>query len=444
MITPINLKIWDEAKELIKGRLSPQSYETWFDPIKLVGASEGEIVLEVPNKFFKNWVSDKYLRLIEDALLVCANKKVSIAFSVPQANSLITVETRRQPREVDSSTRHAGLNKKYTFDDFVIGPSNRFAHAASVAVSETPARAYNPLFIYGGVGLGKTHLMQAIGNKVASQNSGLKVLYISSEQFTNQLISAIQNRTTVKFRQLYRGVDVLLIDDIQFIGGKEATQEEFFHTFNALHDAHKQIVLSSDRTPKDISTLEERLVSRFEWGLITDIQPPDLETRIAILKKKAERETIPVPNDVAFFIAEKIKSNIRELEGALIRVVAYAKLMGREISVQLVREVLKDMVLEDEVKVTVELIQKKVAEHFNIRLVDIKGKKRNRAIVYPRQIAMYLARDLTDYSLPEIGGFFGGRDHTTVIHACDKISRELKKSKGTRDLLGRLLAVVKA
>ena len=443
MITPTNPKIWDEAKELIRGRLSPQSYETWFDPIKLNGASEGEIVLEVPNNFFKNWVSDKYLRLIEDALLVCANKKISVAFSVPQGNSLIAVEARRQPREADLSTRHVGLNKKYTFDNFVIGPSNRFAHAASLAVSETPAKAYNPLFIYGGVGLGKTHLMQAIGNQAASRDKGLKILYISSEQFTNQLIGAIQNRTTVKFRQLYRGVDILLIDDIQFIGGKEATQEEFFHTFNTLHDAHKQIVLSSDRSPKDIPTLEERLVSRFEWGLVTDIQPPDLETRIAILKKKAERETIPVPNDVAFFIAEKIKSNIRELEGALIRVVAYAKLMGSEISVQLVREVLKDMVLEDEVKVTVELIQKKVSEHFNIRLVDIKGKKRNRAIVYPRQIAMYLARDLTDYSLPEIGGFFGGRDHTTVIHACDKVSRELKKNKGTKDLLSKLLAVVK-
>jgi len=444
MITPINPNIWDEAKELIKSRLSFQSYETRFHPIKLAGASEKEIVLEVPNKFFKNWVSDKYLRLIEDALLVCANKKISVAFSVPQANSVVTIETPRHPKEAGSSTRHVGLNKNYTFDDFVIGPSNRFAHAASLAVSETPAKAYNPLFIYGGVGLGKTHLMQAVGNKAASQNNGLKILYISSERFTNQLISAIQNRTTVKFRQLYRGVDILLIDDIQFIGGKEATQEEFFHTFNTLHDAHKQIVISSDRSPKDIPTLEERLVSRFEWGLVTDIQTPDLETRIAILKKKAERETIPVPNDVAFFIAEKIKSNIRELEGALIRVVAYAKLIGGEISVQLVKEVLKDMVLEDEVNVTVELIQKRVVEYFNIRLSDIKGKKRNRTIVYPRQVAMYLARDLTDYSLPEIGGFFGGRDHTTVLHACDKLSRELKKNKNTKDLLGRLVVMIKA
>jgi chromosomal replication initiator protein len=440
----LNQNTWDEAKELIKGRIHTQSYETWFLPIKFVGASEEEITLEVPNKFFKNWVTEKYLAFIEDALLVCADKKVAVAFALPAGIAPDMSKAFAQPKAAESPPKHIGLNKKYTFDDFVIGPSNRFAHAASLAVSETPAKAYNPLFIYGGVGLGKTHLMQAIGNKVASQNKGLKVLYISSEQFTNQLISAIQNRTTIKFRQIYRSVDILLIDDIHFISGKEATQEEFFHTFNALHDAHKQIVMSSDRSPKDIPALEERLISRFEWGLVTDIQPPDLETRIAILKKKAERETTPVPNDVAFFIAEKIKSNIRELEGALVRVVAYAKLIGGEISVQLVREVLKDMVLEDEVKVSVELIQKKVAEHFNIKLTDIKGKKRNRAIVYPRQVAMYLARDLTDYSLPEIGSFFGGKDHTTVLHACDKIGGELKKNKGTKDLLGRLLAGIKS
>lgn len=440
----INSDIWNRAKSIIRGEINSQSYETWFLPIKLINSSEESITLETPNRFFRDWVAEKYLGLIEDALGRCANKKISVLFTLPAQTSTQNIsETYTRPKNIEPPSRNLGLNPRYTFEDFVVGPSNRFAHAASLAVSETPAKAYNPLFIYGGVGLGKTHLMQAIGNRIVPQNKGLKVLYISSEQFTNQLIGAIQNRTTMKFRQLYRSVDILLIDDIHFIGGKESTQEEFFHTFNSLHDAHKQIVISSDRSPKDIPRLEERLVSRFEWGLVTDIQPPDLETRIAILRKKGERETIPIPNDVTFFIAEKIKSNIRELEGALIRIVAYAKLIGKEITVGLVKEVLKDMVLEDEVKVSVELIQKKVAEYFNIRLSDLKGKKRNRAVVYPRQIAMYLARDLTDYSLPEIGDFFGGRDHTTVLHACEKITSCLKRDDEIKGLLNRLIVEIR-
>ena len=441
----IDQSVWDRAKELLRSRVNPQSYETWFSPIKLVDISDTGVLLEVPNKFFQSWVSEKYLKQIEETIEALADAKLSVSLTLPAQGSLEPAAgVRVMPKAAETGSRHSGLNLKYTFDDFVVGPSNRFAHAASLAVSDSPAKAYNPLFIYGGVGLGKTHLMQAIGNKAVSADEKLKVLYISSEQFTNQLISAIQNRTTIKFRQLYRCVDILLIDDIHFISGKEATQEEFFHTFNALHDAHKQIVLSSDRSPKDIVGLEERLISRFEWGLVTDIQPPDLETRTAILKKKAERETQAVPNDVAFFIAEKIKSNIRELEGALVRVLAYAKLMGKDISLPLVKEVLKDMALEDEIKVTVELIQKKVADHFHVRLVDMKGKKRNRGIVYPRQIAMYLARDLTDYSLPEIGSFFGGRDHTTVMHACEKIGQELRRSKKTKELVGHLIGAVRA
>jgi len=436
--------LWDKVKAVIKNKVNSQAYETWFLPIKLVASSEDNLTLEVPDKFFIDWITEKYLGLIEETLRGCADKKISVSFILPKSGpAQLAPETYVRPKITEHQPKHPSLNPRYTFDDFIIGSSNRFAHAASLAVSETPAKAYNPLFIYGGVGLGKTHLMHAIGNRTASSNKNLKVLYISSEQFTNQLIGAIQNRTTVKFRQLYRGVDILLIDDIHFIGGKESTQEEFFHTFNALHDAHKQIVISSDRSPKDIPGLEERLVSRFEWGLVTDIQAPDLETRIAILRKKAERETIPVPNDVTFFIAEKIKSNIRELEGGLIRVVAYAKLIGRDITVGLVKEVLKDMVLEDEIKVSVELIQKKVVEYFNIRLSDIKGKKRNRAVVYPRQIAMYLARDLTDYSLPEIGGFFGGRDHTTVLHSCEKVARDLKKNEGTKNLLNKLISEIR-
>ena len=448
----ITTENWNKVKETIRSKINPQSYETWFAPIKFAGSTDESVTLQAPNKFFQNWVEEKYLKLIEEVLAASFGKKISVAFSLQEKKSPAAVMESLQavasspsvrPKQASLPTKHPGLNPRYNFDDFVVGSSNRFAHAASMAVSETPAKAYNPFFIYGGVGLGKTHLMQAIGNRIASSHKDAKILYISSEQFTNQLISAIQNRTASRFRQLYRNVDILLIDDIHFIGGKESTQEEFFHTFNALHDAHKQIVISSDRGPKDISGLEERLVSRFEWGLITDIQPPDFETRVAILRKKAEREVIPIPNDVTFFIAEKIKSNIRELEGALIRVVAYSKLIGKEVTVALVKEVLKDMVLEDEINVSVELIQKKVAEHFNLRLTDLKSKKRSRAIVYPRQIAMYLARDLTDYSLPEIGDFFGGRDHTTVLHSCEKISTDLKKNKNTRGLLNRLVADIR-
>ncbi len=442
-----NAKTWDDARELIRQKINQQSFETWFLPIKFAGLSGDKILLEAPNKFFLGWVLEKYKKVLEDSLAACLGRDVNVDFILPEGGAEeepVGPPPERPSRPESRKSDVTGINKKYSFDDFVVGPSNRFAHAASMAVSDTPARAYNPLFIYGGVGLGKTHLMQAIGNRASSKSRGLRILYISSEHFTNRLINAIQTRTTARFRQLYRGVDILLIDDIQFISGKEATQEEFFHTFNTLHDAHKQIVLSSDRSPKDIPDLEERLVSRFEWGLVTDIQPPDLETRIAILRKKAERETVPVPDEVSFFIAEKIKSNIRELEGALVRVVAYAKLMGRDISVPLVKEVLKDMALEDEVKVSVELIQKKTAEYFNIRLQELKGKKRNRAVVYPRQIAMYLARDLTDYSLPEIGSFFGGRDHTTVIHACEKIARSKAGDKGVNNLLDRLIVDIKA
>jgi chromosomal replication initiator protein len=342
-----------------------------------------------------------------------------------------------------ATAKEIGLNPKYTFDSFVVGPSNRFAHAASLAICDSPAKAYNPLFIYGGVGLGKTHLMHAIGQRVIQKFPKYKILYISSEDFTNQLITAIQNRTTLKFREKYRSVDILLIDDIHFIAGKESTQEEFFHTFNSLYDAHKQIIVSSDRPPKEIQALEERLVSRFEWGLVTDIQPPDFETRIAILKKKSEKETIALPDDVFYFLAEKIRTNIRELEGALIRVVAYAKLIGREISVDLVKEILKDMISEGEKKITIDLIQRKVSEYFDIKLSDMKVKRRSKAIAYPRQLAMYLTRHLTDYSLPEIGEQFGGRDHTTVLHAYERIEKDLKTKRGFKEVVDRLVQSIK-
>jgi len=436
--------IWAKAKEILKKKVNEQFFSNWFQPIKLESASEESVTLQSPDKFSRDWVEERYMDLITESIQEASNKKMEVVFSSTYSDVQINIPDsinsgQPQVKTQVPSTKEIGFNPKYTFDSFVVGSSNRFVHAASLAVCESLAKSYNPLFIYGGVGLGKTHLMQAIGQYVLQRHHRLKVLYISSETFTNQLISAIQNRTATKFRQLYRNVDLLLIDDINFIAGKESTQEEFFHTFNTLYDAHKQIVVSSDRSPKDISDLEERLVSRFEWGLITDVQPPDLETRIAILRKKAEKETILIPNDVTFLIAEKIKSNIRELEGALIRVVAYAKLLGAQINVSLVKEVLKDMFLEEEVKVGIDRIQKKVSEYFNIKLSDLKGRRRNRAVAYPRQVAVYLARELTEYSLPELGEFFGGRDHTTILHAYEKILKDLKNNKSTKDLINRLM-----
>lgn len=333
----------------------------------------------------------------------------------------------------------ATLNPKYTFDSFVIGNSNRFAHAASLAVAESPAKAYNPLFVYGGVGLGKTHLMHAIGHYILQNNPKSKVVYVSSEKFTNELINSIKDDKNVEFRNKYRNVDVLLIDDIQFIAGKDATQQEFFHTFNALHEANKQIILSSDRPPKEIPTLEDRLRSRFEWGLIADIQPPDFETRIAILKKKADVEGLNIPHDVMVYIATKIKSNIRELEGALIRITAYSSLTNKEISVDLAAEALKDIISNKPSKqVTIDLIQDVVANYYNLRVEDFKSQRRTRNVAYPRQIAMYLCRKLTDTSLPKIGEEFGGRDHTTVIHAYEKISEALKEDEALQEAINEI------
>ncbi|VTQ81428.1 chromosomal replication initiator protein DnaA, partial [Hathewaya histolytica] len=336
------------------------------------------------------------------------------------------------------------LNPKYTFNSFVIGNSNRFAHAASLAVAEAPAKAYNPLFIYGGVGLGKTHLMHAIGHYILQNNSKSKVVYVTSEKFTNELINSIKDDKNEEFRNKYRNVDVLLIDDIQFIAGKERTQEEFFHTFNALHEANKQIILSSDRPPKEIPTLEDRLRSRFEWGLITDIQAPDFETRIAILKKKADVDNLNIDNEVMVYIANKIKSNIRELEGALIRVVAYSSLTNKQINVDLAAEALKDIISNKQSKqITIDLIQDIVSSYYNLKIEDLKSARRTRNIAFPRQIAMYLCRKLTDMSLPKIGEEFGGRDHTTVIHAYDKISENLKKDETLEDIVNELAKKIK-
>ena len=449
--------VWSRAQELIKKEVAnDQIFNIWFSPIRFISIASDKITLEVPNKFFKGWLLDRYMKVLNSSIQRSSGKDLKIEFTLGETGNeevLQKTAARDEPkkekflgifqRQATDSAKEIGLNSKYTFDSFVVGPSNRFAHAASLAVSDSPAKAYNPLFIYGGVGLGKTHLMHAIGQRVAQKMPKARILYISSEDFTNQLISAIQNRSTPKFREKYRGVDILLIDDIQFIAGKESTQEEFFHTFNALYDAHRQIVVSSDRPPKEIQSLEERLVSRFEWGLVTDIQPPDFETRMAILKKKSEKNTIALPDDVLYFIAEKIRTNIRELEGALIRVVAYAKLIGKEVSMDLVKEVLKDMIIEGEKKITIDLIQKKVSEYFDIKLSDMRAKRRSKAVAYPRQIAMYLSRQMTDYSLPEIGEYFGGRDHTTVIHACDKIEGDIKAKKGLKESIDKLVYGIK-
>lgn len=450
--------VWAKALDIIRKELdNEQTLNIWFSPIKCSSCTSEKLVLEVPNKFFQDWLLNRYMDVLNSGVRKACGAEVKIEFVLaaaePAGAEIETAkkeETKKEAKgfwpfskQAPAHARELGLDPKYTFDSFVIGSSNRFAHAAAMAVSDSPAKAYNPLFIYGGTGLGKTHLMHAIGDRVLAKAPKTKVLYISSEDFTNQMISAIQNRSMVKFREKYRSVDILLIDDVHFIAGKDSTQEEFFHTFNTLYDAHKQIVVTSDRPPKEINRLEERLVSRFLYGLVTDVQPPDFETRIAILKRKSEIAALTLPEDVFYFLAEKVKTNIRELEGALIRVVAYSKLIGKDASVDLAKEVLKDMIIEGEKKITIDLIQKKVSEYFDIKLSDMRAKKRSKAIAYPRQVAMYLARQLTDYSLPEIGDQFGGRDHTTVIHACTKVEGDLKSKDGFKVLVGRLIESIK-
>ena len=385
-------------------------------------------------------LESRYSFLIQNAVRQITGKNCEISFILPEeAAAAQELKKEQVPAPAVQKEEVSQLNPKYTFDTFVIGNSNRFAHAAALAVAEVPAQAYNPLFIYGGVGLGKTHLMHAIGHYIRSQNPEMKILYVTSEKFTNELITAIQTNKNEEFRRRYRSVDVLLIDDIQFIAGKESTTEEFFHTFNALHDANKQIIISSDKQPREIPTLEERLRSRFEWGLIADIQPPDLETRIAILRKKAHVDDIQVEDDVLLHIAHKVESNIRELEGALTRVVAYASLSGRPLTVEVAEEALRD-ILPNKVQRTInpQLIQRKVGEYFSIRPEDFLSKRRNQEIALPRQYAMYLCREMTDLSLPRIGEAFGGRDHTTVIHACDKITRAMQVDMQVRNIINEL------
>ncbi|MFC1704670.1 chromosomal replication initiator protein DnaA [Candidatus Omnitrophota bacterium] len=440
------LDTWQKAQSIIENRIGHSTYMTWFSSVRTKTETPNAIVLEVPDEFFKKWMEEHYGQIIRDALTGVSTDTIQLSFVInpdiakdaQEAQSHASIQEVKRP-----PVRTSPLNPRFSFDSFVVGPSNRFAHAACLAVVDSPAKAYNPLFLYGKVGLGKTHLMQAIVHKIHEKNPSKKSCYITSERFTNELINAIQHHSTEKFRRKYREIDLLLIDDIQFIAGKEATQEEFFNTFNTLYDNHKQIIVSSDRPPKEIQHMEERLVSRFAWGLITDIQPPDYETRVAILRKKIEREPVKVPGEVIEFIAQRIQTNIRELEGALIRVVAYSLLEEKEISLPLAEEVLKDLVRETRINISVDAIQRRVADCFNISVSDIRAKRRNKNIVLPRQVAMYLARELTNLSLPEIGESFGGKDHTTILHAWNKIKTCVTTDKGLKTTIHRIISEFK-
>jgi chromosomal replication initiator protein len=438
---------WESLLATIEKRINHQSFSAWFLPIVFQEIRDNSIIVKVSSEMFRDWIVDNYMETIESALQELNSEHLRIKFLVdgekepPPATHLSNQPSNDNSkanqvfldlededfvtptaRFVDIEPIELPLNPKYTFDTFVVGASNQFAHAAAIAVAESPSKAYNPLYIYGGVGLGKTHLMHAVGHAIRNRNKHLRLSYISSERFMNELINSIRYDKTLTFREKYRNIDVLMIDDIQFLAGKERTQEEFFHTFNALYDAQKQIVITSDCPPKEIPTLEERLHSRFEWGLIADIQPPDLETKVAILKRKAEQEKIDLPDSVALFIAGKIKSNIRELEGALVRLVAYSSLTGSPINLSLAQETLTGIIDEEDKNITIELIQKVVADYYGLRVSDLKSKNNSRSIAVPRQVAMYLCKRLTKASLPEIGREFGGKHHTTVLHSCNKIS----------------------
>lgn len=449
--------LWAEVVDKLQLELSTPSFETWVKSIVPKSIDDGVLELEVPTDFTRQIIASRYTGLLRDILSKSAGQSLDVRLTIAPAPQMANpapaaaVPAPNLAKAAPAGGREAPaeyqsrLNPKYIFSAFVVGSSNRFAHAACQAVAEMPARAYNPLFMYGGVGLGKTHLMHAIGHQVLQTTPTARVLYVSSENFTNEMIIAIRDDKMVRFRQRFRGIDVLLIDDIQFVAGKERTQEEFFHTFEALHGARKQIVISSDRPPKDIPTLEERLRSRFEWGLITDIQPPDLETRMAILAKKAQIENLSVPDSVLQLIASRIDTNIRELEGALIRVMAYGSITRQRLTHELAIDALKDVIPETRPKpITIRLIQEQVAQHFDLKVDEFKAKKRTKAVAYPRQLAMYIAREITDASLPKIGEEFGGRDHTTVIHACEKIKHDVKTDVQVQQTVDQLIKQIRS
>lgn len=443
--------LWARTLEIIKQKIANESFETWLKNTKADHLDNDTLVVSAPNEFARDWLENRYTTLISDAILEVTGAQLNTTFITPEGekdNKETLHKIKQKTIPLDNEQKHQSkmmLNDKYTFDTFVIGSGNRFAHAASLAVAEAPANAYNPLFIYGGVGLGKTHLMHAIGHYVIENNPEARVVYLSSEKFTNEFINSIRDNKTENFRTKYRNVDILLVDDIQFLAGKEQTQEEFFHTFNTLHEENKQIIISSDRPPKEIPTLEDRLRSRFEWGLITDITPPDLETRIAILRKKAKAEGLDISNEVMLYIANQIDTNIRELEGALIRIVAYSSLINQDIDAALAAEALKDIIPSGRPKkITISVIQELISKKYDVKLEDFAARKRTRSIAFPRQIAMYLSRELTDLSLPKIGEEFGGRDHTTVLHAHDKISTLIAEDASFSQEIDELIEQLKS
>jgi chromosomal replication initiator protein len=431
---------WNRVLVLIGKRVSPQCYETWFRPISFIGVDQESLRLAVPNETFKKWLLENYAEVLLDAARETYGLPLKIDVSI--ASQRIVEQSTKPPAAPELDETGFPLNPRYTFDSFVVGSSNQLARAAAVAVAEQPSRSYNPLYIYGGVGLGKTHLLHAIGHFIRQKSPRVRLSYISSEQFMNELVNSIRYDRTMQFRQKYRGIDVLLMDDVQFIAGKERTQEEFFHTFNALYDAQKQIVITSDCPPKEIPTIEERLHSRFEWGLIADIQPPDLETKVAILRKKADSLGIPLPDPVAFFVARSVRSSIRELEGALIRLSARASLEGiapSEIDAPYAKEVLKDLVVDDRHTVTTEMVIRAVSNYFGLKPAQLKARNNSRLIAQPRQIAMYIAKQITRQSLPQLGKDFGGKHHTTVLHSIRKIEGLRKKDPQISAAVAKIL-----
>ena len=423
-------ELWARALADIKNQIGGQNFETWIAPIRFVARNKNEVILDVPNKFFRDWLTEHYASELERILTAAAKHDLRVIFQVNErAAKYATLDrgVKNNLKERDKPQRANNLIAKYTFENFVIGASNQFAHAACFAVSNQPGDNYNPLFIYGGVGLGKTHLVNAIGHHATAQRANLKVVYLSSESFMNELIASLRRDKMDEFKRKFRNVDILILDDVQFIAGKERTQEEFFHTFNSLYESHKQIVITSDKFPKEIPGIEDRLRNRFEWGLIADIQPPDMETRVAILQKKAEVEGVQLPHDVAIFLASNIDSNVRELEGSLTRLGAFASLTKATITIELAKDVLRNTLNGARREITVENIQKTICDYFNIKLGDLKAKRRTQNIALPRQVAMYLCRKYTEASFPGIGDKFGGRDHSTVIHASKTIERKIKE-----------------
>jgi chromosomal replication initiator protein len=437
-------KIWNSAREHLRSKLNNETYNMWFAPLRACAIDGNNVTLEAANEFSGVWLKDNYLSLLQDAFAVAAGRQLQVKFKIatgnapaPSASAPASVKT-KAPESAHERQANSDLhfNPKNTFESFVVGNNNNFAYAAALAVAQAPGKSYNPLFLYGGVGLGKTHLLHAIGQHVSGNKKGARVAYLSSEKFTNEYIDGIQNNQLAKFRKKYRQTDVLLIDDIQFLAGKERIQEEFFHTFNALHESHKQIVLTCDRPASEIQGLEHRLVSRFEWGLVTDLQPPDVEMRLAILQKKAQIMGVTLSDDIMNFLANRIRTNVRRLEGALIRVVSYASLTGKKLTIEVVEGLLREILHEEgRFSVNIEVIQKKVAEHFDIRLADMTSKRRPENIAFPRQIAMYLSRQMTESSLNTIGEAYGGRDHGTVLHACRLVKDRMEVDANVRQVV---------